>query len=399
VIRWIWLLCLFVSPVYAWDWQAEFIKVRWQVAQQNIVLGEEVALDLEIATPNWFTEAAVIELPSDGQALWLQPQTFAQNSRERIDNASWSLQRWSLVLLPRESGYYQAKDLRVAIGVADSNGKTVSYDIALPAPMFNVVNVPIDVSVIARDLSVQRTISDLDTLVAGDSFEISYSIEAEGTLAMFLPSIEPAFEGSAQIKLYPGLPNLKDERVRGIRKASRQQVFSVVVEKSGSIEISTSTIKWLTSGSHQVNVLTLPRQMVFADSLTNAELTDNALSDYLIWMALISIGLLMEFVGMLATRSITPLSAKRFARNKQMLLAASEGNWSQVASDIYALRDSYTHWRGVRMADLLLAQCNAQVAERISAILSAAYSANHLLRDESDTQWLRHYATQLEKNG
>ena len=71
----------------------------WLLPAQKIVPGQQIKLNIEIATDRWFTGGTRIKIPEIPGLVILQTDDFASNSSEQRRGQSWVVQRWSLEIV------------------------------------------------------------------------------------------------------------------------------------------------------------------------------------------------------------------------------------------------------------------------------------------------------------
>ena len=72
----------------------------------NIMVGQKLALEITIATDRWFKGGTRIRLPEVSGLVFLQTEQFASNASEQRQGQSWVLQRWSIDVYPRQEGSF-----------------------------------------------------------------------------------------------------------------------------------------------------------------------------------------------------------------------------------------------------------------------------------------------------
>ena len=135
------LLCLLVAPVMATTVEelhdAGRLQVRsWLEPPQDIVPGQQLKLNIEIATDRWFAGGTRLQIPEVPGLVILQSESFASNSSERRNGQSWVIQRWALELYPQREGRFDIPPISARIKVNDEGMTAVQGDIASPALEF-----------------------------------------------------------------------------------------------------------------------------------------------------------------------------------------------------------------------------------------------------------------------
>ena len=375
------MLCVLASALcQAWDYDTPSLKVRWVWPQQEAMLSEQREVYIELATPNWFTEAARFDLPLDDKVLWLQPQSFAINTNINIDNTRWQLQRWPLMLLMRKLGIYEGAQLTLDVEVANGD-QSIQHKVVLTSPKLQIV-APIEDTFLADRLSIERRLEMPAELSVGDTVSITYDLQAEGLLAMFLPTLQPEFSGTASYTIYAGLPSINNVQHRGQMQSSRTQRFDIVITKLGDLRLLAQNVAWLSRQDRQQQVISLEAKDIINSVNTQSEISE--LPSSLVWGFNLVVLLAMAGIGAIATNLITPQHQYRYTLRQEILAALALGDWQTVSTRLYRLRDSYRNLRDFRMSDVLNSSCVEDDAKRIDCILAAAFAAKPLLRDDQD---------------
>ena len=75
------------------------LRVRsWLTPAEDIVVGQEVQLTIEVSTQRWFAGGTRIETPEIPNLVILRRDQFANNLNQREGAVSWVMQRWNLQL-------------------------------------------------------------------------------------------------------------------------------------------------------------------------------------------------------------------------------------------------------------------------------------------------------------
>ena len=392
------LLWLLAAPAMAWQIDEAEFKARLIVTQQRAQLGEEVAVNLELATPNWFTQAANIQLPSQQALLWLQRQVFADNFRQRIDGKMWTVQRWPLAIFPRQTGQLTLSPVVVSLAVANEHGKSIEKTVTLEGSSLLGIAIP-DIELVASDYRVQVLVNgeiyregNEMILAAGESLQLAYRSEAENSLAMFLPKLVPQFSHSGSVAIYENLPELVDESERGRRTARRTDNFTVLATQQVSIHAPAQQIIWWDKLSDQQQLLIVPALGPLGDMISGGK---SWIPSSWVWFALLAIVMVLYWLGHVANRAITPLHQKRYQFQQACIHAVQQGDWSTFASNFYALYDSYQHYRGVPLRTAVEQQCDADSSQRLAIVLNAAYLGEDTFVDSRDPIRLHRIFKQL----
>lgn len=386
----------------AWQIDSDDFKARLVVSQSRAYLGEEVSLSLELATPQWFTQAADIHLPGQSDVMWLQRQVFADNSREQIDGKMWTVQRWPLAVFPRRVGQLLLLPVVIKVGVADSLGRSQTKKVSLGG--LSLMGIPLDgFSLVANDYRVDVSVAGQPitpgrplTLAPGEAIELAYHSQAENTLAMFLPNIVPTLQTPDHVTLYPQLAELKNDNERGRRTAHRIDRYTLVAQKTVSLYATVEPVSWFDKQGGKRDRIAIAA-VGLAPEHSNPMASQRDLP-YLIWLALALVIAAVYVVAGDAKRAMTPLHRQRYTCQQACLRAARQGDWQVFSSQLYALYDSYPAYRGQPIRVTIAQRCDADTVQRLNEMLDTAYAGAVTLVDGNDQQHLKHFFNRLSVN-
>jgi hypothetical protein len=370
------VLCSFHAS--AWQVENDHFKARLVLGQPRAYLGEEVALSLELATPQWFTRAATIRLPSQPDVMWLQRQVFADNRRQNIDGRMWTVQRWPIAVFPRRAGNLLLLPVVVEVGVADSLGRDQPQRVSLGG--LSLLGVaPTGFSLVANDYRVQVSVADQPlrpeqplTLAAGETVELAYHSQAEDSLAMFLPDIVPSILPLDGIAVYPQLPTLLDDNERGRRTAKRTDRYILVAQQPVSVFSHVDPIDWFDKQRGEKSRLVIPA-IGIAETEPTSMVNDRD-RPLVVWLMLMLIIVAVYIVAERAPRAMTPQHKRRYVLQQACLRAARQGDWQVLATQLYALHDSYPASRGQPIRTTLAKLCHNDSLLRLNTLLDTAYA-------------------------
>ncbi|MEY3018548.1 MAG: hypothetical protein RL336_1683 [Pseudomonadota bacterium] len=392
------LLCVLAWPALAWQVDEADLKARLVMQQQQAYLGEEVAVSLELATPRWFTRAARLTLPTQGDALWLQRQVFADSTRERIDGQMWTLQRWPLAVFPRRAGGISLQPIRVDVGVADADGQSQLRAFTLGG--LDVLGVPTGgAALVASDYRVAVFVAQQAwlnrqalPLKAGQSLKVSYHSQAENSLAMLLPEMSPSSADAEAVAIYRELPTLQNITERGQRIAYREDHFTVVAKRDVALHLTVPDIDWLNSRDGSRQRLSVPDIGTAAD-VTAVQYVRQPLLE---WLALAVVVMLLTAIGVLTYTASSPLQRFRKEQQRALCAAVRIGDWGAFGKHLYTLYDSYPEHRTASLATALDA-LPAAMGDRLKILLRAAFSGESALLDDTDEATLYQLFKQWER--
>jgi hypothetical protein len=278
----------------------------WLVPAQDIVPGQQVKLNLEIATDRWFTGGTRIRIPEVPGLVILQTDEFASNSSERRNGQSWVIQRWALEVYPQRDGNFSIPPVTARIKVSDEGDSSVEGEIEGPALQFSAARpeglARVQHWVAAPGYTVSQSFNrDLAGLKAGDAIEREIVFEANEVMAMMLPAFkEAAIPGLAA---YPGPPELQNRSNRGTTVASRRERITYIVEAEGEFQLPAQDFFWWDTSTGELQVLSLATVNIVAGTAAqNSEDSPQSvdLLNILPWVGgLAALGVLIWLVGKL----------------------------------------------------------------------------------------------------
>ena len=84
------------------------LKLRaWLEPDENIVVGRQVQLVLELATDRWFTGGTRLSRLELEGAIVLRRERFATNFSRREKGESWTVQQHTLTIYPQRAGKFE----------------------------------------------------------------------------------------------------------------------------------------------------------------------------------------------------------------------------------------------------------------------------------------------------
>jgi hypothetical protein len=233
----------------------------WLVPARDIVPGQQVKLNLEIATDRWFTGGTRVQIPEVPGLVILQTDNFASNSSEQRQGKSWVVQRWTLEVYPQRAGSFTIPPVTARITVNDEGGIAVTGEVTGPALQFTVF-LPESLArvehwVAAPDFTVSQTFDrDLESLAVGDAIAREVVFEADEIMAMMLPAFKE--EKIPGLTAYPEPPVLNNSSNRGATVASRRARITYIVEAQGKYQLPAQDYFWWDTRTGELQLLSLP---------------------------------------------------------------------------------------------------------------------------------------------
>lgn len=259
-----WLLLLVTGPLWAVEPQ---LRVQAQLVPGNdVVVGEQVQLQVDVLTDSWFTAAAdlpPLQLPG---ARVQAPDGEAEHLNQVIEGKTFYGMRYRYRITPAVA---QAFDIP-ALTVQAQPGQATAPLSAQTAPLsFQATQPPGfdpgETVLVADGLRLTQTLTPTP-LKVGDTLTRTVTLQADNTPGLSLPP-----PGQAQVKglrRYPQSPiisNLDDGRghISGGQRIDRQ-VYRV--EQAGHYQLPAISVKWWDSRNHRLQVTRVPGVSVEAQA-------------------------------------------------------------------------------------------------------------------------------------
>lgn len=309
-------LCLLALSQAAWPVNLQDLVERgelqlrsWVEPHQDIVVGQEVRLTIEVATQRWFAGGTAIRHPDEKNLVILRRDSFANNLSRREGDITWVIQRWNLELYPQAPGEYQLPAISLELAVNDAEAGvvrgtmetgTLSFEARLPPELEHVSH-----WVASPTLDLEQTIDrEPRALLPGDAFSREITLRATQVTAMMLPPLEIAeLPGLAA---YAETPRLRDSSNRGEATAESRVSVTYVVEQAGQYELPEQVFYWWDTSNGELKTVILPTLSVDAgmapvagraDESTSAPTAlDSGLPGYSLLLSLCVAGLLIAAV-------------------------------------------------------------------------------------------------------
>ncbi|MBK5529616.1 BatD family protein [Pseudomonas sp. TH06] len=338
------LISLFSFSAFAAEPQLK-VQAHLQPAEGAMV-GGLIELQVDVLTDTWFTSAAALpDLKLDG-ALVMPPDGQAQHLNQTIDGQSFSGLRYSYLITPNVAQRYDIPALTVratpAQATSEINAQTapLQFSAAQP-PGFK----PGDVPLVATAVRLGQTIINSATpLKVGDSITRQLTLQADGTLAMALPT--PTLGDVAGLSRYAKTPQVTtlDDGRGDILGGQRIDSVTYRIDSAGSHTLPAIEVQWWDSGTRQSRTAQVPA--VTFDAAANSaykplfsitedlqQLSHNRVhfsAQWLLWlfvlMALVALGYLSRAP---LTRACRAMQARKQARHAAWLQSPDYA-WQQI---------------------------------------------------------------------
>ena len=343
------LLCLISTGTLAAEPQLR-VSATLQPADP-VMVGSLVELQLDVFTDTWFTSAPTLpDLKLPG-ALVMPPDGHAEHINQTIDGQSFSGMRYSYLITPNLAQGFDIPALRVqatpsqASHELSAQSQPLHFNAAQP-PGFQ----PGEAVLVAQGLRfTQKTISSATPLKVGDSITRELTLQADGALAMSLPT--PTLDAIKGLSRYPKaaqIRNLDDGRGH-FNGGQRIDSVTYRIDTEGHYSLPSVELKWWDASSQQTRTATVPG--VTFDAAANSaykpvfSITEDLkkldqhnrlhLSGH--WFGLLALALAVVALGWfsrpLVHRAYLKWQARRRARHAAWLESADYA-WQQIPAQL-----------------------------------------------------------------
>ena len=259
-----WLLLLIAGPLWAAEPQ---LRVQAQlVPGNNVVVGEQVQLQVDVLTDTWFTAAAglpPLQLPG---ARVQAPGSESEHVNQVIEGKTFYGMRYRYRITPSLAQTFNIPALTVqaqpgqASTPLSAQTAPLSFQAAQP-PGFE----PGETVLVADGLRLTQTVTTIP-LKVGDTLTRTLTLQADNTPGLSLPPPDQAqVKGLRRYPQSPVISNLDDGRgnISGGQRIDRQ-VYRV--EQAGRYPLPAISVKWWDSRNHRLQVTRVPEVTVEAQA-------------------------------------------------------------------------------------------------------------------------------------
>ncbi|MHC8314226.1 hypothetical protein [Pseudomonas sp. LB3P31] len=343
------LLCL--PPALAQASEPDLrIQTRLQPADSPMV-GGLVELQLDVLTDSWFTNAPTLpDLKLPG-ALVMPPDGHAEHINQTLDGKSYNGMRYSYRITPNLARDFTVPALTVHAtpGQASTELSAQSQPLqftAIQPPGFQ----PGETVLVAQGLRFSQTIQQPATaLKVGDSITRALKLQADGALAMSLPTPPLAdINGLSRYSKAPQISDLDDGR-GNFNGGQRIDSVTYRIDTEGQHSLPAISVKWWDASTRQSRTAVVPA--VTFEALANSgyrpvfSITEDLkrlgqqgrlhLSGHWLLIATLLLGaaLLAWFTRPIFVRAYQRWQARRQARHAAWL-ASADYAWAQIPGQI-----------------------------------------------------------------
>ncbi|MDE1167307.1 MAG: BatD family protein [Pseudomonas sp.] len=242
------------------------------VPATGVVVGQTVALQVDVLTDTWFSSAPqlpTLDLPG---ARVLPPDDQAQHLTLKVDGKTLFGMRYTWRITPQ-----QAQALRIpALTIQATPGQASAPLSARSPPLQLEVSLPAGAPVgkpllVAQALTFTQQISYSATPPkAGDSVTRTLTLQAEGALSLSLPTPTLAeVNGLSRYLKTPQVLALDDGRGH-VRGGQRIDSVTYRIDQAGRFELPAINLAWWNVASQQMATAQLPAVAFQAAAATSA---------------------------------------------------------------------------------------------------------------------------------
>jgi len=241
----------------------------WLEPVENLVQGQQVYLQIEIATSLKWQGGTTIDHVEIKDAIVLQRENFSVNSVRKQDGKSWLVQLWTLVVYPQTAGDFYLPEIAVNVAIIDDDGNKAAGQIKTPKLGFSVsTNANIENAITNNEgeksewvatpsFSIKESFDhSLEDIKPGDAIARTLVFNAKDLPAMMLPAMK--VEELAGVAIYSQPAKLVDKVNRGDYLAQRTEVHTYVVETAGDYLLPEQVYYWWNTQTQSLETVLLP---------------------------------------------------------------------------------------------------------------------------------------------
>ncbi len=252
------------------------VRIRsWVQPNSHAVVGQQLELNIEVATSSWFSGGTRISRFEMDDAIVLRRNKFAVNSSRREEGYTWSVQLWTITIYPQRSGSFEipAIDVHVSVSTPLNPTTAISGILQTQPHQFNALlpeaieNKSINQWIASSEFSVSDEFDkplgeepNADLVGAGDAIRRTITLRAENIAAMMLPAINVSSAEGLAAYMRPA--RLEDRVNRGSYIAIRREVISYVAENEGVYTLPEISLHWWNTQTSSLEQIILPSRQL-----------------------------------------------------------------------------------------------------------------------------------------
>lgn len=227
-------------------------SVRVEVqGKQPVLVGQQVAIDVTVVAPNFFTSAPPFPPLNVPGAVVSMPDERATLGVETAAGVTYATVQKRYLFTAQQAGDFSLPPVKIEFTYGGDNGKPLQASLSLPATRLSA-QLPAGaaqtgagtVLPVARLSIEQRFDRPTDSLKAGDALVRTIDVFAEQTQAMMIPPTH--FEAPEGVRVFVADPVLNDnskERT-GFLGGHRVDRATYVFEKAGRFTLPAIEVRW-----------------------------------------------------------------------------------------------------------------------------------------------------------
>lgn len=252
-------------------WAAEpFVRATVE-DDGKIVPGQQVRVDVDVLTPDFFTSPPQFPLFDIPNALVTLPEERSQNLTETIDGMQYSGIRKAYLVVPQVSGTFIVPEVQIEFGYS-VGGKPARGAVKMP-PVSFAVAAPASggqpITFAASNLTIEQSLDPVaPSLKVGDALVRTITVTAGDTQAMMIPPIDVGTVAGLRQYLKP--PKIEDGVDSGREAVSRRtETYVYTAEKDGSFVLPAVSYVWFDVESHAMKTATLSSATVSVSAVAS----------------------------------------------------------------------------------------------------------------------------------
>ena len=237
-------------------------KVRTQLeVQGDVWVGQGTTLVVELFSPGFFAGSPTFYLPRVPGVLILQPDERPVLSSEKIDGASYTIQRHELRIYAQRPGLVTVPSFEVRFSTREGAAVPLEHRLRTAAISLEVKLPPgaegLATLISARALKATEIWQpEPGTAKAGDAFTRTITFSAPDIPAMAFPPFTTT--DVAGLGVYPKAPRLLDHSERGTMRGERQDIITYVCQRPGRFMVPAARFTWWDLDHHQLRKVDFP---------------------------------------------------------------------------------------------------------------------------------------------
>jgi hypothetical protein len=237
-------------------------KVRTHLeVKGDVWVGQGTTLVVDLLSPGFFAGSPTFYLPRVPGVLILQPDERPVLSSEKIDGASYTIQRHELRIFAERPGLVTVPSFEVRFSTRQGAAAPLEHRLRTDAISLEVKLPPsaegLATLISARDLKATEIWQpESGSAKAGDAFTRTITFSAPDIPAMAFPPFNTT--EVAGLSVYPKAPRLLDHSARGIMRGERQDIITYVCQRPGRFVVPAARFTWWDLDHHQLRKVDFP---------------------------------------------------------------------------------------------------------------------------------------------